>query len=112
MKSASVVIPDKFYFKIGEVAELLDLPTHVLRFWESEFKRIKPKRTSAGQRLYRRKDVELLLEIKHLLYEKKYTIPGARNYLKDKGARQHPQAPTYDDILNELKAIKQLLEKC
>ena len=69
MKSASVVTPDKFYFKIGEVAELLDLPTHVLRFWESEFKRIKPKRTSAGQRLYRRKDVELIVEIKYLLYE-------------------------------------------
>ena len=58
MKSASIIIPDKFYFKIGEVAELLDLPTHVLRFWESEFKRIKPKRTSAGQRLYRKKDVD------------------------------------------------------
>jgi len=112
MKSASVVIPDKFYFKIGEVAELLGLPTHVLRFWESEFKRIKPKRTSAGQRLYRRKDVELILEIKYLLYEKKYTIPGAKNFLKDKRTRQHPQTPTYDDIRNELKAIKQLLEKC
>jgi len=112
MKSASVVIPDKFYFKIGEVAELLDLPTHVLRFWESEFKRIKPKRTAAGQRLYRRKDVELILEIKYLLYEKKYTIPGAKNVLKDKRIRQHPQAPTYDDILDELKAIKQLLDQC
>ena len=112
MKSASVVTPDKFYFKIGEVAELLDLPTHVLRFWESEFKRIKPKRTSAGQRLYRRKDVELIVEIKYLLYEKKYTLPGAKNVLKDKRTRQHSQAPTYDEIRNELSAIKQLLEKC
>ena len=112
MKSASVIIPDKFYFKIGEVADLLDLPTHVLRFWESEFKRIKPKRTSAGQRLYRKKDVELILEIKHLLYEKKYTIPGAKNFLKDRNAKQHPQAPAYDEILNELKAIKQLLKQC
>ena len=112
MKSASVIIPDKFYFKIGEVAELLGLPTHVLRFWESEFKRIKPKRTSAGQRMYRRKDVELILEIKHLLYEKKYTIPGAKNYLSNKNARQHPQAPTFDDILTELKDIKKLLEEC
>lgn len=112
MKSASVIIPDKFYFKIGEVADLLDLPTHVLRFWESEFKRIKPKRTSTGQRLYRKKDVELILEIKHLLYEKKYTIPGAKNFLKDRKARKHPQAPAYDEILNELKAIKQLLEQC
>jgi len=112
MKSASVIIPDKFYFKIGEVADLLGLPTHVLRFWESEFKGIKPKRTAAGQRLYRKKDVELILEIKHLLYEKKYTIPGAKKHLKDRSARQHPQAPTFDEILNELKAIKQLLEQC
>jgi DNA-binding transcriptional MerR regulator len=112
MKSASVIIPDKFYFKIGEVADLLALPTHVLRFWESEFKGIKPKRTAAGQRLYRKKDVELILEIKHLLYEKKYTIPGAKKHLKDRSARQHPQAPTFDEILNELKAIKQLLEQC
>jgi DNA-binding transcriptional MerR regulator len=112
MKSAAVIIPDKFYFKIGEVAELLGLPTHVLRFWESEFKRIKPKRTSAGQRLYRKKDVQLILEIKQLLYEKKYTIPGAKNYLKDRSARQHPQAPTYDEILNELNEIKHLLKQC
>ena len=100
MKSASVIIPDKFYFKIGEVADLLGLPTHVLRFWESEFKGIKPKRTAAGQRLYRKKDVELILEIKHLLYEKKYTIPGAKKHLKDRSARQHPQAPTIDEIQN------------
>ncbi len=112
MKSASIIIPDKFYFKIGEVAELLDLPTHVLRFWESEFKRIKPKRTSAGQRLYRKKDVELILEIKNLLYEKKFTIPGAKKYLKNRRVRQHPQAPTFDEILNELNAIKQLFERC
>ena len=112
MKSASIIIPDKFYFKIGEVAELMDLPTHVLRFWESEFKRIKPKRTSAGQRLYRKKDVELILKIKHLLYEKKFTIPGAKKHLKNRSVRQHPQAPTFDEILNELNAIKQLLERC
>ena len=112
MKSASIIIPDKFYFKIGEVAELLELPTHVLRFWESEFKRIKPKRTSAGQRLYRKKDVELIVHIKHLLYEKKFTIPGAKKYLKNSRLQQHPQAPTFDEILNELNAIKQLLERC
>ncbi|MBW2175876.1 MAG: MerR family transcriptional regulator [Deltaproteobacteria bacterium] len=111
MKNTSVIIPDKFYFKIGEVADLLDLPTHVLRFWESEFSKIKPKRTSAGQRLYRKKDVELLLEIKYLLYEKKYTISGAKNYLKTRRAQQHPQAPAFDEILNELAAIRQLLER-
>ena len=110
MKNAPIVIPDKFYFKIGEVAALLELPTHVLRFWESEFHRIKPKRTSAGQRLYRKKDVELILEIKHLLYEKKYTLPGAKNYLKNRRARQHPQAPTFDDILRELSSIRRLLD--
>ena len=95
MKTAPVIIPDKFYFKIGEVAALLDLPTHVLRFWESEFTRIKPKRTSAGQRLYRKKDVELILEIKHLLHEKKFTIPGAKKFLKTRHSKKPPKKIHY-----------------
>ena len=65
-------IPDKLYFKIGEVSEIVEVPAYVLRFWESEFKRISPKRTSSGQRLYRKRDVELILKIKHLLYNKKF----------------------------------------
>ncbi|MCK5485789.1 MAG: MerR family transcriptional regulator, partial [Desulfobacterales bacterium] len=71
-------IPDKLYFRIGEVSKIVGLPTYVLRFWETEFSKIRPKRTSSGQRLYTRNDIELILKIKNLLYEKKFTIQGAR----------------------------------
>lgn len=74
-------IPNKLYFKIGEVAKMADVPTHVLRYWESEFKTIKPKRTSSKQRMYRRKDVELILNIKDLLHTKGYTIAGAKRLI-------------------------------
>lgn len=74
-------IPDKLYFKIGEVAKMASLPTHVLRYWESEFSAIKPKRTNSKQRLYRREDVELIFTIKSLLHEQGYTIAGARKLI-------------------------------
>ena len=74
-------IPDKLYFKIGEVSELLGVEPYVLRYWETEFTVLSPKKSGTGHRLYRRKDVELLLRIKHLLYEKKFTIEGARQTL-------------------------------
>lgn len=75
-------IPDKLYFKIGEVSELLGLEAYVLRYWETEFPVLSPKKSGTGHRLYRRKDVELLLRIKHLLYEKRFTIEGARQALQ------------------------------
>jgi DNA-binding transcriptional MerR regulator len=75
-------IPDKLYFRIGEVAELLGVEPYVLRYWESEFPLLAPKKSGAGHRLYRRKDVELLLRIKQLLYEKRFTIQGARQWLQ------------------------------
>ena len=78
----TISIPDKLYFKIGEVAKMADVPTHVLRYWESEFSGIKPKRASSKQRLYRRQDVELILKIKTLLHEQGYTIAGARNLIQ------------------------------
>ena len=84
-------IPDKFYFRIGEVSEIVDVPPYVLRFWETEFKQIKPKRTRAGQRMYRKQDVALVLRIKHLLYDVMYTIAGARRQLKL--MRQRGQRP-------------------
>jgi DNA-binding transcriptional MerR regulator len=74
-------IPDKLYFKIGEVSELLGVEAYVLRYWESEFPVLSPKKSGTGHRLYRRKDVELLLRIKHLLYDKRFTIEGARQSL-------------------------------
>jgi DNA-binding transcriptional MerR regulator len=74
-------IPDKLYFRIGEVGDLVGVEPHVLRYWESEFPSVGPKKSGTGHRMYRRKEVELLLKIKYLLYEKKYTIEGARQYL-------------------------------
>src|SRR5579862_2624699 len=78
-------IPDKLYFRIGEVAGLLAVEPYVLRYWETEFPSLAPKKSGTGHRLYRRKDVELLLRIKHLLYEKRYTIEGARQTLHHEG---------------------------
>ena len=72
------VIPDKLYFRIGDVAKLCDVPAYVLRFWETEFPQLKPNKGGTGQRLYRKRDVEMALRIKSLLYEQGYTIPGAR----------------------------------
>lgn len=104
-------IPDKQYFRIGEVASLAGLESYVLRFWETEFKGISPKRTESGQRLYRRADVELIFKIKHLLHEKKFTIRGAKQFLRS--ARKQKAAMdagiTLDDIRSELTAIRDLL---
>lgn len=74
-------IPDKLYFRIGEVARLAGIKPYVLRFWETEFSALDPKKSGTGHRLYRRKEVQLVLEIKRLLYEKRYTIEGARKFL-------------------------------
>src|SRR5689334_21968239 len=82
VQTSSPEIPDKLYFKIGEVSDLLGVEPYVLRYWETEFSVLSPKKSGTGHRLYRRKDVELLLRIKHLLYEKRFTIEGARQSLQ------------------------------
>src|SRR5258708_28542295 len=76
--------PDKLYFRIGEVARLAGIKPYVLRFWETEFPGLGPKKSGTGHRLFRRKDVELVLEIKRLLYEQRFTIEGARKHLDDR----------------------------
>jgi DNA-binding transcriptional MerR regulator len=113
----AVEIPDKFYFKIGEVSDVAGVPAYVLRFWETEFKQIKPRRTEAGQRLYRRQDVALILRIKQLLYDKRFTIEGARQYLKQQSYRNHPEqtkpTPALTDIADiraELIRIRDLID--
>ena len=75
-------IPDKLYFRIGDVARLCEVPAYVLRFWETEFPQLKPNKGGTGQRLYRKRDVEMALRIKSLLYDEGYTIPGARQVFK------------------------------
>ena|SRR5258708_18331347 len=87
-------IPDKLYFRIGEVARLAGIKPYVLRFWESEFPTLGPKKSGTGHRLYRRKDVELVLEIKRLLYEKRFTIEGARKTLETRGKPAVAARPT------------------
>jgi DNA-binding transcriptional MerR regulator len=85
-------IPDKLYFRIGDVARLCEVPAYVLRFWETEFPQLKPNKGGTGQRLYRRRDVEIALRIKSLLYDQGYTIPGARQVFKTEGRGKEPMA--------------------
>jgi DNA-binding transcriptional MerR regulator len=117
-------IPDKLYFRIGEVSRLAGIKPYVLRFWESEFHGLGPKKSGTGHRLYRRKDVEMVLEIKRLLYDKRFTIEGARKILADKHRvdiakvvepepTQQPlfnNAAALDEIRKELRAILKMLK--
>jgi DNA-binding transcriptional MerR regulator len=91
LQAGSPEIPDKLYFKIGEVSDLLGVEPYVLRYWETEFAVLSPKKSGTGHRLYRRKDVELLLRIKYLLYEKKFTIEGARQSLQAESRAAKPK---------------------
>src|SRR6202000_1111966 len=84
-------IPDKLYFRIGDVAKICEVPAYVLRFWESEFPQLKPNKGGTGQRLYRRRDVEMALRIKSLLYDQGFTIPGARQVFKAEQKSKEPQ---------------------
>jgi len=109
-------IPDKLYFRIGEVSRLIGVAPYVLRFWETEFPALSPKQSGRGHRLYRRKDVELFLEIKHLLYEKRFTIEGARKSLKlkvkppaRKTAKPTRQAGLFDSSSPALEEIRKEL---
>jgi len=108
-------IPDKLYFKIGEVSKLSGLATHVLRYWESEFPDIRPQRANSQQRLYRRVDVETILKIKELLHEQGYTIAGARKFLESGQAviRQpvlpQKEAGCLELIKSELRRMSALL---
>jgi len=81
-------IPDKLYYKIGEVAKFTGVITHVLRYWETEFKAIRPNKSRSNQRLYRKQDVELILHLKDLLYNQGFTIAGARKKLREKPDRK------------------------
>jgi DNA-binding transcriptional MerR regulator len=108
---------DKLYFKIGEVADIVDVPAYVLRYWENEFRAIRPQKSRSHQRVYRRKDVEALLKIKHLLYTRKFTIAGARQEL-EKGGATLEKAPangayllkqSYANLREQLDSLASLL---
>ena len=112
-KPNEVLIPEKLYFRIGEVAELCSLPAYVLRFWETEFPQIKPVKGSTGQRMYRRKDVENVLRIKTLLYDEGFTIAGARQHLREeiKSDKKQTALPFPSAAAADLKPIRQGLRE-
>jgi DNA-binding transcriptional MerR regulator len=115
-------IPNRLYFRIGDVARIARVKPHVLRYWETEFPAIAPKKSSSGQRMYRREDVEQVLRIRHLLYERRFTIEGARHFLSETtdteatgalratvAAADEPTEPSLSAIRRELEAILALL---
>lgn len=109
--SGEVVIPDKIYFRIGEVSRLCRLPSYVLRFWETEFPHLKPTKSSTGQRMYRRPDVENVLRIKKLLYEEGFTIAGARQHLRSETKGKQPGLPFVPPAnVSQLKQVRQGLK--
>lgn len=103
---------DKLYFKIGEVAQIVGVPAYVLRYWETEFKVIRPQKSRTQQRVYRRRDVELLLKIKHLLYAKKFTIAGARQQLRLGGDAVEMAPPSSRYLATQsLAALRESLDE-
>ncbi len=101
-------LPAKLYFRIGEVAKLTGLKQHVLRYWETEFPAVAPRKMGSNHRMYRRKDVEAILEIKHLLYEKRFTIEGARKHIETKPkAQAKPTKKSSGGIVSALPMPKQ-----
>jgi DNA-binding transcriptional MerR regulator len=111
-RAGEIDIPEKLYFRIGEVARLCRLPAYVLRFWETEFPQLKPVKSSTGQRMYRRRDVENVVRIKQLLYEEGYTIAGARQHLRDegKGDKKQTALPFATQSPANLRQIRQGLQ--
>jgi len=108
-----ILIPDKLYFRIGEVATLCHLPAYVLRFWESEFPQLRPVKSSTGQRMYRKRDVESVMRIKQLLYEQGFTISGARQQLRAevKSDKTQTAIPFPTQAVPEIQHIRQGLRE-
>jgi DNA-binding transcriptional MerR regulator len=108
------IIPEKAYFRIGEVSKILDVEPYVIRYWEREFKTVKPVRTRTAQRLYRKKDVEELLTIRHLLYQQRFTISGAKKQLTIMHGHEEPATAADDQgklifIKKELQQIRKIM---
>ena len=109
-------IPEKRYFRIGEVSAIVGIEPYVLRYWETEFPKINPYRSRSGQRLYKRRDIEIILHIKDLLYRKRFTIAGAKQYIQQPRKESRFDAAdnqplTMEQLRAELLAIRDLLNK-
>jgi DNA-binding transcriptional MerR regulator len=114
-------LPAKLYYRIGEVASIVGVEPHVLRYWETEFRSVRPQKSAKGQRIYSRRDVETLLKVKELLYSHRFTIAGARRKLREGGVEPAPPEPSTDpdaqrmretllEIRGELIALMQEFE--
>lgn len=104
-------ISDKLFYKIGEVSEIADIEAYVLRYWESEFPFLKPRKNKAGQRVYARKDLELIIQIKNLLYKEKYTIAGVRKKFSERSLKKSSVSiETLQDVRRRLKSILKILK--
>jgi DNA-binding transcriptional MerR regulator len=112
MMEVSSRIPEKLFFRIGEVCELIKVQPHVLRYWETEFPMLAPQKNRAGQRVYRRKDVEMVLRIRDLLYEEKFTIAGAKKKLMDelRGSSSRGKAVAVEATQSEPPAVVDEIE--
>jgi len=105
-------IPNKLFFRIGEVCEIVGVEPYVLRFWETEFPALAPEKSESGHRIYKRKDVENVLRVKELLYERGYTIAGARKYLsKSRATKKADRDQVLIQVRNGLKDILTLLRR-
>lgn len=116
MGQAAIAIPEKIFFKIGEVCDIVDVQAHVLRYWETEFPQLSPQKNRSGQRSYRRRDVEIALRIKELLYIDEYTIAGARKKLQQELRESSrlkivPNEPVRENFLQPLKTVDPELDE-
>jgi DNA-binding transcriptional MerR regulator len=117
MGQSAVAIPEKIFFKIGEVCDIVDVQAHVLRYWETEFPMLSPQKNRSGQRSYRRRDVEIALRIKELLYDDLYTIAGAKKKLQTELRETsrlkivHPEPAQKETFIKEVKAPEPVEEE-
>ena len=114
--AGEILIPDRLYFRIGEVAEICRLPAYVLRFWETEFPQLRPVKSNTGQRMFRQRDVELVVRIRKLLYDEGFTISGARQFLKAETKRARassdlpfPAKPPHDELKRVRQGLREIL---
>ncbi len=105
------VSPERLFYKIGEIAEIAKIESHVLRYWESEFPFLKPRKNKTGQRVYTRKDLEMVLQVKNLLYKEKYTIAGVRKKFGSNSLKKNSVSmKTITDVKKKLKDILDILK--
>lgn len=109
---SSELAPQKLYYKIGEVCAITQIPSHVLRFWEKQFPQLSPNKTPSGHRLYKKRDIQVILQIKELLYQRRFTIQGARDYLTSsrKGSPEAAPPPPGESLGRIREGLAKILK--